>query len=127
MLVFGVIINSLSVFFFGIEMLWINTIFIPFAILYVYFAFKKAYYVISDEFVTIGSGVIDTTTNILEIHKIQAVKIKQTIFQNRRRIASVVISTASKSVTIPYVSKSEALAIYNFLLFKVESQDKDWM
>ena len=76
---------------------------------------------------TIGSGVIDTTTNILEIHKIQAVKIKQTIFQNRRRIASVVISTASKSVTIPYVSKSEALAIYNFLLFKVESQDKDWM
>ncbi len=126
-LVFGILINSLSVFLFGIDMLWINAIFIPFAVLYVYFAYKKAYYKISENFVTIGSGVIDTTTNILEVHKIQAVKIKQTIFQKRRGIASLVISTASKSVTIPYISKLEALSIYNFLLYKVESQDRDWM
>ena len=127
MLVFGIIINALVLFVFGKELLWINLAFLPLAALYVYYAYKKAYYRISDNFVTIGSGVIDTTTNILEIHKIQAVKIKQTIFQQRRDIASIIISTASKSVTIPYVSKSEALSIYNFLLFKVESQDKDWM
>ena len=127
MLVFGIIINALVLFVFGKELLWINLAFLPLAALYVYYAYKKAYYRISDNFVTIGSGVIDTTTNILEIHKIQAVKIKQTIFQKRRDIASIIISTASKSVTIPYVSKSEALSIYNFLLFKVESQDKDWM
>lgn len=127
MLFFGSIINGLSLFLFGKDMLWINVVFIPFAVLYVYFAYKKAYYRISDDFVTIGSGVIDTTTNILEIHKIQAVKLKQTIFQKPRGIATVVISTASKAVTIPYVSKNEALSIYNFLLYKVESQDRDWM
>jgi len=125
--IFGVIINSLSLFLFGKDLLWINAIFIPFAALYVYFAYKKAYYKISKNFVTIGSGVIDTTTNILEIHKIQAVRLKQTIFQKRSGIASLVISTASKSVTIPYISKLEALSIYNFLLYKVESQDRDWM
>jgi putative membrane protein len=126
-LFFGVVINSLSVFLFGKDMLWINAVFIPFAALYVYFAYKKAYYKISENFVTIGSGVVDTTTNILEVHKIQAVKLKQTIFQKRRGIASLVISTASKSVVIPYISKLEALSIYNFLLYKVESQDRDWM
>ncbi|WP_179347857.1 PH domain-containing protein [Winogradskyella pacifica] len=127
MLVFGSVINGLSLAIFGIEMLWINTVFIPLAALYIYFAYKKAYYKISENFVTIGSGVIDTTTNILEIHKIQGVKLKQTIFQKPRDIASLVISTASKSVTIPYISKQEALTIYNFLLYKVESQDRDWM
>ncbi|WP_458626844.1 PH domain-containing protein [Winogradskyella sp. PC D3.3] len=127
MLLFGVMINAVSCAVFGIQMLWINAVFIPFAALYVYFAYKKAYYRISENFITIGSGVIDTTTNILEIHKIQSIKIKQTIFQQPRAIASLVISTASKSVTIPYISKSEALSIYNFLLYKVESQDRDWM
>jgi len=127
MLAFGIVINALSLFLFGIEMLWINVVFVPFAVLYVYFAYKKAYYKISDNFLTIGSGVIDTTTNILEIHKIQEVELKQTLFQQRTDIASLVISTASKSVTIPYISKLEALSIYNFLLYKVESQDRDWM
>ncbi|WP_225036234.1 PH domain-containing protein [Winogradskyella sp. SM1960] len=127
MFIFGVIINALAWAIFGMEMLWINTVFLPLAVLYVYIAYKKAYYIISEDFVTIGSGVIDTTTNILEIHKIQSVKLKQTIFQRPKAIASVVISTASKSVTIPYVQKSEAISIYNFLLYKVESQDRDWM
>lgn len=127
MVFFGGIINGLSLFLFGIEMLWINVVFIPFAVLYVYFAYRKSYYRISDNFITIGSGVIDTTTNILEIHKIQGIKLKQTIFQKRRGIASLVISAASKSVTIPYISKTEALSIYDFLLYKVESQDRDWM
>ncbi|WP_418638807.1 PH domain-containing protein [Winogradskyella sp.] len=127
MLAFGIVINTLSLFLFGIEMFWINVVFVPFAVLYVYFAYKKAYYKISDNFLTIGSGVIDTTTNILEIHKIQEVELKQTLFQQRSDIASLVISTASKSVTIPYISKLEALSIYNFLLYKVESQDRDWM
>ncbi|WP_412561867.1 hypothetical protein [Winogradskyella sp. MIT101101] len=37
------------------------------------------------------------------------------------------MSTASKSVTIPYVNESEAKYIYDYLLFRVESQAKDWM
>ena len=126
-LCFGLVMNSLILFFFGTDMLWINAVFVPLGVLYVHFAYKKAYYKISDNFVTVGSGVIDTTTNILEIHKIQAIKIEQTIFQKRSGIASLKISTASKPVTIPYISKSEALSVNNFLLYKVESQDKDWM
>lgn len=127
MLIFGLVINTAAWFLLKESLLWINIVFIPFALLYVYFTYRKAYYVISDNFIIIGSGFIDTTTNILEIHKIQGVKLKQTIFQKRHNIVSLVISTASKSVKIPYINKKDGLSIYNFLLYKVESEDRDWM
>lgn len=127
MLIFTSAINLLATLFFGYEALWANCIVIPIATLFVYISYKKAYYIISEDFVTLGSGFVDTVTNILEIHKIQAVKLRQSIFQKRRKIASVIIFTASKSVTIPYVNESEAKSIYDYLLFRVESQAKDWM
>lgn len=127
MLMLTVLFNILAFFIFGKDMWWINLIMIPLSVLYVYFGYKKAYYKINDEFITIGSGVIDTTTNILEIHKIQAIKLKQNIFQKRKQIASIVIYTASKAVIIPYIKEKDAKYIYDFLLFKVESKDKDWM
>ncbi|MEM5566146.1 PH domain-containing protein [Psychroserpens sp. AS72] len=111
----------------GNRMWYINFVLLLFSILYIITSYRKSYYKIDDEFITIGSGFIDTTTNILEIHKIQAVKLKQSIFQKRRQISSVIIYTASKAVKIPYVSESEAQYIYDYLLFKVESQDRDWM
>lgn len=122
-----VIVNLLVLFFIGKIFWWLNLMVIPIVAFYIYFGYKKAYYKVNDQFVVIGSGVIDTTTNILETHKIQAIKLKQNIFQKRRKIASVVIATASKAVTIPYIEEVEAKYIYNFLIYKVESQDKDWM
>jgi len=126
-LILATIINIPGFFIFGNGMLWANLLLIVIAVFYIHFGYKKAYYKIDHQFLTIGSGVIDTTTNILEIHKIQAVKLKQTIFQKRRQITSVIIATASKSVTIPYISENDAKAIYDFLLFKVETSQKDWM
>lgn len=127
MIMLIVIINIPVFFIFSQNILWVNLVVLVLASLYVNYGYKKAYYKINDDFVIIGSGVIDTTTNILETHKIQAIKLKQTFFQRRRRLASVVISTASKHVIIPYVKEKQAKHIYNFLLYKVESQDKDWM
>jgi putative membrane protein len=127
MLVLILIINIPGFFIFGNRMWYINIALLLFSVLYILVTYKKAYYKIDNEFITIGSGFVDTTTNILEIHKIQAVKLKQSIFQKRRQISSVIISTASKSIKIPYVSETEAKSICDYLLYKVESQDRDWM
>lgn len=107
--------------------LYLNILFLPFAILYVVITYRKAYYFINENQVCVGSGFIDTLTNFMEIHKVQAVKIRQSFFQKRRAIASVVISTASKAVTIPYIDENDAYTIHDFLLYKVESENKDWM
>ncbi|WP_040279114.1 PH domain-containing protein [Psychroserpens damuponensis] len=121
------IINIPGFLIFGNRMWYINIALIVLAVLYIIKTYSKSYYKIDDEFITIGSGFIDTTTNILEIHKIQAVKLKQSMFQKRIEISSVYIYTASKVLKIPYVLEQEARSIYDYLLFKVESQDKDWM
>ncbi|WP_179344858.1 PH domain-containing protein [Winogradskyella ursingii] len=127
MFILTFILHIPAVLVFGYNFWILTLVMLPFMAIYIFMVYRKAYYSVSDNAVTIGSGFIDTTTNILEIHKIQAVKLKQSIFQKRRRIASVVISTASKSVTISYVKEGTAKNIYDYLLFLVESQDRDWM
>jgi putative membrane protein len=122
-----VILNIPAYFIFGHNFWWINSLFILMSVLYVHFTYKKAYYQIHESYITVGRGFIDTITEIFEIHKIQSIEMTQNLFQKRKQIASLNIATASEKVTIPYISEKEAKYIYDFLLFKVESQDKDWM
>ncbi len=122
------LVLNLPLFFVFGNLFWIANI--PLVLLiavYVHFKYEKSRYAISDGHITIGSGFIDTLVNILEIHKIQSVQFKQSFFQKRRDIASVVISTASKNVSIPYVKSEIAKSICDRLLFEVESQHRDWM
>tara|TARA_R110002124_G_scaffold135079_2_gene297941 strand:+ start:53644 stop:55137 length:1494 start_codon:yes stop_codon:yes gene_type:complete len=94
----------------------------------IYFAYKKKYYSIDDHYIIVGGGgLIDKTTSYLETSKIQAVSINQTIFQKRRGLASVKVFSASKSLVIPHIVMTSAQDIKNYLLYKVESEDKDWM
>ncbi len=46
---------------------------------------------------------------------------KQTIFQERNKVADLVFQTASGKIKIPCIEKSEAIKIYNYTLFKVET------
>lgn len=127
MFIMVLVFNIPAYFVFGYNKWWINCILFPIAVGYIYLSYKKSYYQIDDEFVTVGSGVIDTTTTILEIHKIQSIELKQSIFQKRRHITSLIISTASQDVKIPYVKEEVANDIFNFLIYRVETQQKNWM
>ncbi|MCC1485352.1 PH domain-containing protein [Winogradskyella immobilis] len=93
-----------------------------------YFTYKKLYYSIDDKYVVVGGGaLINTTTSFLEISKIQAVTLTQSIFQRRRGLATVEMHSASKDLNIPHIDMTTALNIKNYLLYKIESEDKDWM
>jgi putative membrane protein len=92
------------------------------------YSYRKKYYSIDDTYIIIGGGgFIDTTTSVLEIHKTQAVTVQQTIFQKNRKLASVKIYSAGKFLTIPQIKYDTACSIKNYLLYKVEFEDKDWM
>jgi len=106
----------------------INLIAIPYLLFVLHWQLKKAFYTIDDKYLSIGSGgFIGTKREMLEIHKIQSVSIKQSFFQKRKNIASIKICTASKIVTIPYVKQQNARAIMDYLLYQVESRRLDWM
>ncbi len=93
-----------------------------------WFQFKKKYYSIDDTYITIGGGgLINTTKSFLEVHKIQGVAVIQTIFQKKRNLATIKIYSAAEALEIPHISFASAQNIANYLLFKIESENKDWM
>ncbi|WAC02801.1 PH domain-containing protein [Lacinutrix neustonica] len=122
-----VFINFISFLIFNMNFWIVNIISIPLLSLLIYWRYKKAYYSINDTLLVVGSGSMSTSTQVLEIHKIQAVATKQGLFQKIRKIATVQVFTASKVTNILYVKEDTAHAIVNFLLYQVESQRKDWM
>ncbi|WP_299391298.1 PH domain-containing protein [uncultured Gelidibacter sp.] len=123
----GALINIPAYFILGDYFWLINLLIITWIVLFVHYTYKNASFQITDEYLTINSGFIDRVRNISELHKIQSVVLKQTIFQKQRHIASVYIATASNTVRIPYITEENASSIYDYLLFKVESQDRNWM
>lgn len=126
--VIPLVIINIGLAFLPTTYLFLNIPIVLFIGFSIYFSYKKKYYSIDDRYITVGGGgLIDLTTSYLEISKIQAVSIRQTIFQKRRQLASVKIFSASKSLTIPQIYLATANDINNYLLYKVESEDKDWM
>lgn len=123
----GIILNIPAFFIFGNYFWLVNVPIIIWIALFVHFSYKKASFQITEEYITINSGFMDRVKHINEVHKIQSVAIKQSIFQKHRHIASLHIATASQSVSIPYISEVHARSILDFLLYKIESQDRNWM
>lgn len=100
-------------------------LYLGFNILY---AYKKAYYHIDENYIVVGSGMlIETHTSFLEVKKVQAVRLEQTIFQKNSNVATLDISSASRPLKIKHIPLNRALDIKNYLLYKVEYENKNWM
>lgn len=82
---------------------------------------------ISEDILTIQKGAIGTTNTIIEIHKIQSVKLKQSVFQKRRGVASLKVVTASESLSIPFIDAVIATELFDYILYKTETTNKRWM
>jgi putative membrane protein len=123
-----VLLINIGLYFSPTNLVLINIPLLSYVIINALITYKKAYYHIDDDYIVVGSGMlIETHTSYLEIKKTQGVTIKQTIFQKRRGVATVIIYSASKPITIPHVQLQTANEIKNYLLYKVEYENKDWM
>ncbi|WP_373940796.1 PH domain-containing protein [Polaribacter sejongensis] len=104
-----------------------NVLLVPLFILFVSLIFNKRFYKISDDVLLVGSGFFDTHLTYLPFFKVQNIKMMQTFFQERNKVVDLVFQTASGEITLPCIEKSEAIKIYNYTLFKVESSTDLWM
>jgi putative membrane protein len=107
--------------------LWINILAIPLTVLLIQLKYNKAFYQFNKEVLLIGKGRIETHLTYLPFFKVQNIKMKQTIFQKRRKVVNLVLQTASGKITIPCVEKNRAITLYNYILYKVESNKESWM
>lgn len=120
-------INLIAIPFFGTGFFLINLFIVPFIYLHTKHTYLKSYYKIDESFLTTGNGFIESNTNILELHKIQSVEWSQSIFQKRKKIASLKVFTASSRLSIPYINEDMAKAVMDFIIFRVTSSQKNWM
>lgn len=92
-----------------------------------YLKVKKSNIGFNSELISIRKGSLDTKFKIVEIHKLQSIRLSRNIFQQKNGHADLVLETASGTTTIEYLEVNEATNLLNYLIFKVESIDKDWI
>ncbi|HSO88535.1 MAG TPA: PH domain-containing protein, partial [Draconibacterium sp.] len=88
---------------------------------------KKRYFSMNNEQIIVSKGAVSHQWTQMELHKIQAVEFRQSVFQKKRSLSSLRIMNASGSITIPYIAESMAKQIYNYLLYHTEMSKKKWM
>ena len=89
--------------------------------------FKKMKFKLSETLCQVKGGAFGGKEKLIQLHKVQAVQIKQSWYQARRNLATLHITTAAENVNIPYLPLSEAQNLADVFLYRVESSKKPWM
>lgn len=79
------------------------------------------------EVIITAHGVVGTRTGVARIHKLQAVELRQGLFERRRRLASISMRTAAGTMDIPYLELDTARRVRDELLAVAELSDEPWM
>ena len=74
----------------------------------------------------IKKGIFGEERILLQWHKLQSVQLTQTMFQRKKGLASLHLTVAGGTVTIPFIFLHVARQLKNFALYKVESAHKPW-
>jgi putative membrane protein len=82
---------------------------------------------VKEDAIEISSGVWGRQKLILNWHKLQVVTIRQGIYQRQRKLADLLLQTASGDVVLPYITLEEAQMLSDYATMKAESTQKRWM
>jgi putative membrane protein len=106
----------------------------PLALLYLgvvlFFTFRyyQSYRIKANlDFIVIKKGWVFPSTVMIPNFKLQNIRIKQSVFQKRRSLASLQLYTAAGGEALIHIPYSEAFELYNYLLYCIESSNKKWM
>ena len=87
----------------SLEVLYSVVVIAPLIIFLILKKVEKRYYKISESMLLVGSGLLETHLTYLEIFKVQNIKMKQNIFQERSNVADLILQTASGKIKIPCI------------------------
>lgn len=88
---------------------------------------SKRSFELNEELLRNNSGTFGRKHELTQIYKVQAVKIKQSWYQRKKSLASVQLFTAAGRSAIPFIPLSLALELENYLLYRAESDKREWM
>jgi len=111
---------------FGAEALYL-LILLPIIAIISHYYYKRLKFAINSDWIIKKEGIFGQKTTFLKTYKIQNIEIYRGFYQLRHGLATVIIHTAARPVSIPFVTIEQANQLTDFLLAQVEQSNKHWM
>ncbi|MBK9106697.1 MAG: PH domain-containing protein [Saprospiraceae bacterium] len=108
-------------------MQWLLTLVFPLAILMGYLYQRKRRLKIDPDFMISEGGIFGNSSKLIEIYKIQSVQIHSSPMQRRRGLTSLHVYTAGGEIAFPYLNEKIARQARDYILYRVEKEEKSWM
>ena len=89
--------------------------------------YRKRSYEFNEELLKNNRGTFGNMYELLQLYKIQSIQIKQSWYQRRKKLANVTLFTASGALKIPFIELDQAEKLEKYVLYKVESDKREWM
>lgn len=96
-------------------------------IAYSYFYGRSVKLSFSDDFIVIRKGFLFKERIVIPTFKIQSLSLLENVFLKRRKLNHLRFYTAAGSKRVKYISDTEAQALYDHLLKRVEQSTSPWM
>lgn len=75
----------------------------------------------------VNSGAWGKASTVSQWYKIQYIQLKQSIYQRRKQLATLIVHTAAGQIMIPYIDVQLARTMTDYALYKVESSTESWL
>ena len=106
--------------------LFIAPLYFIIAGLSIYFSFKNYKLFIGNDHIIKQNGIWDVDKQIIEIHKIQAIRTSQLFWHKTPDIGSITLCTAGGNITFRFTNFTQIKQLVNIWLYQVESSQKSW-
>ncbi|WP_309607493.1 PH domain-containing protein [Flavobacterium sp.] len=106
--------------------LFIAPLYFIIVVLSIYFSFINYKLFIGNDHIVKQNGVWDIDKQIIEIHKIQAIKTSQLFWHKKPNIGSITLCTAGGNITFRLANFEQIKQFVNIWLYQVESSQKSW-
>ena len=88
---------------------------------------KRYRYALNGDYAIMQSGFIGKSISIFPMYKSQNIRIRQTPGQRRKNLATLKISIAGQTLSMPYIPIEDAYYWRNKILSEVEKSSRPWM
>lgn len=101
--------------------------YLAFVVVLLSFGFRNYRLFVNQKYIIRQSGAWDIDNEIIEPHKIQAIRVSQFFWHKRANIGSVTITTAGGDLSFHLGNFSKIKELVNMWLYQVETTKENWM
>ncbi|MYG50358.1 MAG: PH domain-containing protein [Gemmatimonadales bacterium] len=87
---------------------------------------RRQGYMLDGEGLASRSGFLGSEVKAFLLRKVQSVTVKQSPLQRRKDLATLQVQLACGIITVPYIERSAAWRLRDYILYRVESSRRRW-